>query len=583
MSEKTSLIEEAIKNSKLLSSMVESNQESTLKRHLIDAFDKKLKESEEKVEKASKNKLPQHSQEEKLRKQNKTEKGSLQEQNIEDEDENTLEPEGEESAETIEMSDEENEMEISDETSEDMPNVETDDELETDDEMDMESATDSAQTIDLTGLDSNLAIKVILNAKDDDEVVIVRDENGEVSLTEAEYKSTIARLIKEGFLDEGDLEIDITHDDHEYETEVEELDETEMAFNEMMKEMEMENEMMEGMQEDAYDSNMSMYEEMSEEEMMEMMKEMEMEEGMMDEDMMSEQTEYEKLRNATVSLANYMINPKMPQARNIIFSLFMFNNGFGRMQDGNVVEPDFKLTLQNLQPWYRENLRMNPSFEDAQMFSAFTKLSKDFEAKFPKEIMLSQEQIDDLMSKGVLKSEEGGVATESTSVGYNNARAQTVKPKNFARKDALRPAVRQMYENYKKAVNENNTLKGKINQYEGVIKEMLSSVKESTLAAANTHYLNLLLLDHEVSETNKIKIMEKFDKSTNVEESKKLYEAINKKLTDKKANLKENLENYAENNEKGKQKINEAKLYQAYINDKENDKETRIKKLMGIE
>jgi hypothetical protein len=206
----------------------------------------------------------------------------------------------------------EDEEEVEDEMDVEM-DVEMDDEDFGDEEFDMSMDTEmddeDEETLDLTGMDSESVVKIFAALEDGDEIEVVHDEPGKVHfkdnrtnkeyiiMTESEMEKELEDAIESTFMEEYDdqeeFDFDVEMDDEEemdFEMDDEDMDELDLEFMSMDEE-EMVGLGMEEPMESA-DYMESMYEESDEEEVDETIYELEIEEEGEDDYVMETKKEF---------------------------------------------------------------------------------------------------------------------------------------------------------------------------------------------------------------------------------------------------------------------------------------------------
>ena len=386
-------------------------------------------------------------------------KESLREQeeiDVEDEKE-VVEPEGQvDDVEDVELGDEP---------------MATDDDMEDDDMEDIDMGVEDDDAIDMTGADMSDVIKVFKSMDDEDGVIVKRDANNNITLSDSETGADYFIQLSEQYQDELDEEDeyedeDITLDETLYEIEMDDFgmsdeDEEEMDFEERPRRMSRRH-------------NEEMYETpMYETNVDETLYEIEMDDfGMSDEDE-DEEMDFEELDEEDL---DHVMESKF-KAKGV-------GMGSPKFKYGQVM--DYKTTKQK---------------EGKKMIN--TGSAKKFSYKDGENL--------DGEYRPIKKRRETTEASRTLGAGTKFGRKGLPKPK---------AAPQHISE------TEVELLKSKNEEYRKALNLFRTKLNEVAIFNSNLAYATRLFTEHSTTKQEKINILRRFDNVETLKESKSLYKSL---------------------------------------------------------
>ena len=445
-------------------------------------------------------------------------KESLREQeeiDVEDEEE-VVEPEGQvDDVEDVELGDEP---------------MATDDDMEDDDMEDIDMGVEDDDAIDMTGADMSDVIKVFKSMDDEDGVIVKRDANNNITLSDSETGADYFIQLSEQYQDELDEEDeyedeyedeDITLDETLYEIEMDDFgmsdedeDEEEMDFEERPRRMSRRH-------------NEEMYETpMYETNVDETLYEIEMDDfGMSDEDE-DEEMDFEE-----------MYEEDMDHVMESKFKAKGVGMGSPKFKYGQVM--DYKTTKQK---------------EGKKMIN--TGSAKKFSYKDGENL--------DGEYRPIKKRRETTEASRTLGAGTKFGRKGLPKPK---------AAPQHISE------TEVELLKSKNEEYRKALNLFRTKLNEVAIFNSNLAYATRLFTEHSTTKQEKINILRRFDNVETLKESKSLYKSLKDEFsseTTKENSINESFEKSVTKTPVSGSAVNliESKTY-------ENPQFLRMKDLMG--
>ena len=401
-------------------------------------------------------------------------KESLREQeeiDVEDEEE-VVEPEGQvDDVEDVELGDEP---------------MATDDDMEDDDTEDIDMGVEDDDAIDMTGADMSDVIKVFKSMDDEDGVIVKRDANNNITLSDSETGADYFIQLSEQYQDELDEE-------DEYEDEYEDEDE-DITLDETLYEIEMDDFGMSDEDEDeemdfeerprrmSSRHNEEMYETpMYETNVDETLYEIEMDDfGMSDEDE-DEEMDFEDEDEEDM---DHVMESKF-KAKGV-------GMGSPKFKYGQVM--DYKTTKQK---------------EGKKMIN--TGSAKKFSYKDGENL--------DGEYRPIKKRRETTEASRTLGAGTKFGRKGLPKPK---------AAPRHISE------NEVELLKSKNEEYRKALNLFRTKLNEVAIFNSNLAYATRLFTEHSTTKQEKINILRRFDNVETLKESKSLYKSLKDEFSSEK-------------------------------------------------
>ena len=398
-------------------------------------------------------------------------KESLREQeeiDVEDEEE-VVEPEGQvDDVEDVELGDEP---------------MATDDDMEDDDMEDIDMGVEDDDAIDMTGADMSDVIKVFKSMDDEDGVIVKRDANNNITLSDSETGADYFIQLSEQYQDELDEEDedeyedeDITLDETLYEIEMDDFgmsdedeDEEEMDFEERPRRMSRRH-------------NEEMYETpMYETNVDETLYEIEMDDfGMSDEDE-DEEMDFEEMDEEDM---DHVMESKF-KAKGV-------GMGSPKFKYGQVM--DYKTTKQK---------------EGKKMIN--TGSAKKFSYKDGENL--------DGEYRPIKKRRETTEASRTLGAGTKFGRKGLPKPK---------AAPQHISE------TEVELLKSKNEEYRKALNLFRTKLNEVAIFNSNLAYATRLFTEHSTTKQEKINILRRFDNVETLKESKSLYKSLKDEFSSEK-------------------------------------------------
>jgi hypothetical protein len=412
-------------------------------------------------------------------------KESLREQeeiDVEDEEE-VVEPEGQvDDVEDVELGDEP---------------MATDDDMEDDDMEDIDMGVEDDDTIDMTGSDMSDVIKVFKSMDDEDGVIVKRDANNNIRLSDSETGADYFIQLSEQYQDElddkdEDLTLDeIMLDETLYEIEMDDFgmsdedEDEEMDFED--EEEDMPRRMSRGHHEEMYET--PMYETNVDETLYEI----EMDDfGMSDEDDDEEMDFEERPRRMSRRHHEEMDEEEMNRVMESKFKAKGVGMGSPKFKYGQVM--DYKTTKQK---------------EGKKMIN--TGSAKKFSYKDGENL--------DGEYRPIKKRRETTEASRTLGAGTKFGRNGLPKPK---------AAPRHISE------NEVELLKSKNEEYRKALNLFRTKLNEVAIFNSNLAYATRLFTEHSTTKQEKINILRRFDNVETLKESKSLYKSLKDEFSSEK-------------------------------------------------
>ena len=445
MTEKKSLVEEAILQMKNLEEAVAENAKgilaSTMRQEIKDLVKESLKEQDD--------------------------------EEIEDEEDDM-------DIEDDDMDIEDDDMDV-DDTSMDLE----DDDMDVENDMDMSEPNMEVDTIDLTNQPTSQVLKVFKLLSPEDEIVVTKDNAGNINLKDNEKEYMI---VGEG-MDEFDENLYEMDDENLYEDEYD-LDETTYGGGGL------------GMnEEDGFDENLyEMDHEFEKEFGEETIYELEIEDDFDYEDLgsMDDEEFYEDF----MMESKKSIKPK----------------GMGMGSASKFKFPkqttDFKQPKQKEGPKLPKGLGKKVKYE-------FDPSSPSFDGEFTKKPTKSKEAKEGMMTKP--KKVETKEASRTLGSGSNFRRGGLPKPKAHSKFNA----------NIDESVDtqEIDLLREKNEEYRKALNIFRNKLNEVAIFNSNLAYATRLFTEHSTSKQEKVNILKRFDGVETLKESKNLYKVIKDELS----------------------------------------------------
>ena len=380
----------------------------------------------------------------------------------------------------------------------------TDDDMEDDDMEDIDMGMEDDDAIDMTGADMSDVIKVFKSMDDEDGVIVKRDANNNITLSDSETGADYFIQLSEQYQDELDEEDEY---EDEYEDEDITLDETlyeiEMDDFGMSDEDEDEDEDEEFGFEDEEEEmprrmsrrhNEEMYETpMYETNVDETLYEIEMDDfGMSDEDEDEEMDFEERPRRMSSRHHEEMYEEDMDHVMESKFKAKGVGMGSPKFKYGQVM--DYKTTKQK---------------EGKKMIN--TGSAKKFSYKDGENL--------DGEYRPIKKRRETTEASRTLGAGTKFGRKGLPKPK---------AAPRHISE------NEVELLKSKNEEYRKALNLFRTKLNEVAIFNSNLAYATRLFTEHSTTKQEKINILRRFDNVETLKESKSLYKSLKDEFSSEK-------------------------------------------------
>ena len=407
----------------------------------------------------------------------------------------------------------------------------TDDDMEDDDMEDIDMGTDDDDAIDMTGADMSDVIKVFKSMDDEDGVIVKKDANNNIRLSDSETGADYFIQLSEQYQDELDEE-------DEYEDEYEDED---LTLDETLYEIEMDDF---GMSDEDEDEEMDFEEEemprrmsrrhheemyetpMYETNVDETLYEIEMDDfGMSDEDE-DEEMDFEE-----------MDEEEMNRVMESKFKAKGVGMGSPKFKYGQVM--DYKTTKQK---------------EGKKMIN--TGSAKKFSYKDGENL--------DGEYRPIKKRRETTEASRTLGAGTKFGRNGLPKPK---------AAPRHISE------NEVELLKSKNEEYRKALNLFRTKLNEVAIFNSNLAYATRLFTEHSTTKQEKINILRRFDNVETLKESKSLYKSLKDEFSSEKT--KENSINESFEKSVTKTPVSGSAVNLIESKTYENPQFLRMKDLMG--
>ena len=408
--------------------------------------------------------------------------------------------------------------------------MDTDDDMEDDDMEDIDMGTDDDDAIDMTGADMSDVIKVFKSMDDEDGVIVKKDANNNIRLSDSETGADYFIQLSEQYQDELDEEDeyedeyedeDLTLDETLYEIE---MDDFGMSDEDEDEEMDFEEEMPRRMSRRHHEE---MYETpMYETNVDETLYEIEMDDfGMSDEDE-DEEMDFEE-----------MDEEEMNRVMESKFKAKGVGMGSPKFKYGQVM--DYKTTKQK---------------EGKKMIN--TGSAKKFSYKDGENL--------DGEYRPIKKRRETTEASRTLGAGTKFGRNGLPKPK---------AAPRHISE------NEVELLKSKNEEYRKALNLFRTKLNEVAIFNSNLAYATRLFTEHSTTKQEKINILRRFDNVETLKESKSLYKSLKDEFSSEKT--KENSINESFEKSVTKTPVSGSAVNLIESKTYENPQFLRMKDLMG--
>ena len=414
--------------------------------------------------------------------------------------------------------------------------MDTDDDMEDDDMEDIDMGTEDDDAIDMTGADMSDVIKVFKSMDDEDGVIVKKDANNNIRLSDSETGADYFIQLSEQYQDELDEE-DEYEDEYEYEDEDLTLDETlyeiemddfGMSDEDEDEEMDFEEEMPRRMSRRHHEE---MYETpMYETNVDETLYEIEMDDfGMSDEDEDEDEDEEMDFEEMDEEEMNRVMESKF-KAKGV-------GMGSPKFKYGQVM--DYKTTKQK---------------EGKKMIN--TGSAKKFSYKDGENL--------DGEYRPIKKRRETTEASRTLGAGRKFGRNGLPKPK---------AAPRHISE------NEVELLKSKNEEYRKALNLFRTKLNEVAIFNSNLAYATRLFTEHSTTKQEKINILRRFDNVETLKESKSLYKSLKDEFSSEKT--KENSINESFEKSVTKTPVSGSAVNLIESKTYENPQFLRMKDLMG--
>jgi len=411
--------------------------------------------------------------------------------------------------------------------------MDTDDDMEDDDMEDIDMGTDDDDAIDMTGADMSDVIKVFKSMDDEDGVIVKKDANNNIRLSDSETGADYFIQLSEQYQDELDEEDeyedeyedeDLTLDETLYEIE---MDDFGMSDEDEDEEMDFEDEEEEMPRRMSRRHHEEMYETpMYETNVDETLYEIEMDDfGMSDEDE-DEEMDFEE-----------MDEEEMNRVMESKFKAKGVGMGSPKFKYGQVM--DYKTTKQK---------------EGKKMIN--TGSAKKFSYKDGENL--------DGEYRPIKKRRETTEASRTLGAGTKFGRNGLPKPK---------AAPRHISE------NEVELLKSKNEEYRKALNLFRTKLNEVAIFNSNLAYATRLFTEHSTTKQEKINILRRFDNVETLKESKSLYKSLKDEFSSEKT--KENSINESFEKSVTKTPVSGSAVNLIESKTYENPQFLRMKDLMG--
>jgi hypothetical protein len=380
----------------------------------------------------------------------------------------------------------------------------TDDDMEDDDMEDIDMGMEDDDAIDMTGADMSDVIKVFKSMDDEDGVIVKRDANNNITLSDSETGADYFIQLSEQYQDELDEE-----DEYEYEDEYEDED---LTLDETLYEIEMDDFGMSDEDEDEDEEfgfedeeeemprrmsrrhNEEMYETpMYETNVDETLYEIEMDDfGMSDEDEDEEMDFEERPRRMSSRHHEEMYEEDMDHVMESKFKAKGVGMGSPKFKYGQVM--DYKTTKQK---------------EGKKMIN--TGSAKKFSYKDGENL--------DGEYRPIKKRRETTEASRTLGAGTKFGRKGLPKPK---------AAPQHISE------TEVELLKSKNEEYRKALNLFRTKLNEVAIFNSNLAYATRLFTEHSTTKQEKINILRRFDNVETLKESKSLYKSLKDEFSSEK-------------------------------------------------
>jgi len=412
--------------------------------------------------------------------------------------------------------------------------MDTDDDMEDDDMEDIDMGTDDDDAIDMTGADMSDVIKVFKSMDDEDGVIVKKDANNNIRLSDSETGADYFIQLSEQYQDELDEEDeyedeyedeDLTLDETLYEIE---MDDFGMSDEDEDEEMDFEEEMPRRMSRRHHEE---MYETpMYETNVDETLYEIEMDDfGMSDEDEDEDEDEEMDFEEMDEEEMNRVMESKF-KAKGV-------GMGSPKFKYGQVM--DYKTTKQK---------------EGKKMIN--TGSAKKFSYKDGENL--------DGEYRPIKKRRETTEASRTLGAGTKFGRNGLPKPK---------AAPRHISE------NEVELLKSKNEEYRKALNLFRTKLNEVAIFNSNLAYATRLFTEHSTTKQEKINILRRFDNVETLKESKSLYKSLKDEFSSEKT--KENSINESFEKSVTKTPVSGSAVNLIESKTYENPQFLRMKDLMG--
>jgi len=415
--------------------------------------------------------------------------------------------------------------------------MDTDDDMEDDDMEDIDMGTDDDDAIDMTGADMSDVIKVFKSMDDEDGVIVKKDANNNIRLSDSETGADYFIQLSEQYQDELDEEDeyedeyedeDLTLDETLYEIE---MDDFGMSDEDEDEEMDFEDEEEEMPRRMSRRHHEEMYETpMYETNVDETLYEIEMDDfGMSDEDEDEDEDEEMDFEEMDEEEMNRVMESKF-KAKGV-------GMGSPKFKYGQVM--DYKTTKQK---------------EGKKMIN--TGSAKKFSYKDGENL--------DGEYRPIKKRRETTEASRTLGAGTKFGRNGLPKPK---------AAPRHISE------NEVELLKSKNEEYRKALNLFRTKLNEVAIFNSNLAYATRLFTEHSTTKQEKINILRRFDNVETLKESKSLYKSLKDEFSSEKT--KENSINESFEKSVTKTPVSGSAVNLIESKTYENPQFLRMKDLMG--
>jgi len=386
--------------------------------------------------------------------------------------------------------------------------MDTDDDMEDDDMEDIDMGTDDDDAIDMTGADMSDVIKVFKSMDDEDGVIVKRDANNNIRLSDSETGADYFIQLSEQYQDElddkdKDLTLDeIMLDETLYEIEMDDFgmsdkddknkEYEDLTLDETLYEIEMDDF---GMSDEDDDEEMD-FEEMDFEERPRHMSRRHHEDD--DEEMDFEEMDFEEMdfeerpRHMSRRHHEEMDEEEMNRVMESKFKAKGVGMGSPKFKYGQVM--DYKTTKQK---------------EGKKMIN--TGSAKKFSYKDGENL--------DGEYRPIKKRRETTEASRTLGAGTKFGRKGLPKPK---------AAPRHISE------NEVELLKSKNEEYRKALNLFRTKLNEVAIFNSNLAYATRLFTEHSTTKQEKINILRRFDNVETLKESKSLYKSLKDEFSSEK-------------------------------------------------